>query len=34
MNNYDLCINVDLLGVEETSKYIAEYIAKKEYITK
>jgi len=34
MSNYDLCINVDLLGVEGTSKYIAEFVNNREYITK
>ncbi len=34
MNNYDLCINVDLLGVEDTAQYIAEFINNNKYITK
>ena len=34
MSNYDLCINVDLLGVEGTSKYIAEFVNNREYIIK
>ena len=34
MSNYDLCMNVDLLGVEGTSKYIAEFVNNREYITK
>ena len=29
INNYHLCMNVDLLGVEETAKYIAEFVNKK-----
>ena len=34
MSNYDLCINVDLLGVEETSAYIAEFINLRKHIIK
>ena len=29
INNYDLCINVDLLGTEETANYIAKFIKNK-----
>jgi len=34
VNNYHLCINVDILGVEETAKYIADFVKNKNYITK
>ena len=34
INNYELCINVDVLGAEKTAEYISQYVNNKNYITK
>ena len=34
VKNYHLCINVDILGVEETAKYIADFVKNKNYAVK